>query len=143
MATALRKPVAEQPPDLHRAMVELEGTLWLEPRLRELVSARTAQLNGASGNLLRHARQAIGLGETPSRLTALAGWRDSQLFTEDERAALALAEALVLAPVAGTVAAAHRDAAEHFGPDELDQLAFACAIENAWDRLELAAGMIA
>jgi AhpD family alkylhydroperoxidase len=146
MATAVSETFAEPgfeeyAPDAYRAMLDLGGALWLEPRLRELVEVRTAQLNGASGNLLRHAREAIELGESPHRLAALAGWRDSPLFTEDERAALALAEALALTPAARTVGDAHIDAAEHFGPDELAQLGFACAVANAWDRLELAAGV--
>jgi AhpD family alkylhydroperoxidase len=111
----------------------------LEPLLRELVAVRIAQLNGASSSLTNHARAALELGESPSRLAALAHWRRSSLFADDERAALALAEALAVPSNNGAVTEARREAAEHFDPVELTQLVYACAVASAWDRLELAA----
>jgi AhpD family alkylhydroperoxidase len=131
---------AELAPDAYRAMLGLDGALWLEPRLRELVKVRIAQLDGAPDSLLRHARAAVELGESQSRLSSLAGWRNSSLFTPAERAALLLAEALVLASDKRTVAEARSIASSHFEPAELAQLVFACVAATAWDRLELGIG---
>lgn len=131
---------AELAPDAYRAMLGLDGALWLEPRLRELVEVRIAQLNGAPDSLLRHARAAIQLGESQARLSSLAGWRNSSLFTPAERAALRLAEALVLASDNRTVAEARSIASSHFEPAELAQLVFACVAASAWDRLQLGVG---
>src|SRR5262249_19779563 len=114
-------------------------TAVLDPRLRELVAVRIAQLNGASDSLAHHAQAALELGESPGRRAALARWRRSSLSAEDEQAALELAEALALPTTNGLVVAARRDAAAHFDPDELTQLVYACAVASAWDRLELAA----
>lgn len=127
-------------PDAHRAMLGLEGAVWLEPRLRELVEVRAAQLDGCADSLLRHARDALALGETRERLAELARWRASPLFDDRERAALRLTEALVLLSGGDTVAAACREAAERFEARELAQLVFACVAATAWNRLELAAG---
>jgi AhpD family alkylhydroperoxidase len=129
----------EHAPEAYRAMLGLDGGLWLEPRLRELVEIRTAQLNGCAASLVRHAREAVEAGESQHRLAAIAHWRPSLLFTERERAALELAEALALLPDGSSLAAAHRHAAAHFGADELAQVVFACVAANAWDRLQLAA----
>lgn len=131
--------VAALVPDAYRAMLGLDGALWLDPLLRELVEARTAEVNGCPDRLERHVREAIGLGEAPQRLAALADWRRSPLFDERERAALALAEALAL-PDRGSLAAARSACAEQFDEVELAQLAFACVAANAWDRFELALG---
>lgn len=116
---------------------ELEARVWLEPRLRELVEIRTALLNGAADNLLRHAREAVELGETQHRLAALSAWRRSGLFTTRERAALALAEALARPVDRDALAAARAEAARCFPPQELANVVFACVAANASDRLEL------
>jgi AhpD family alkylhydroperoxidase len=123
-------------PDAQRAMRGLDGALWVDPLLRELVEARTAEVNGCLGRLERHACEAIELGEAPQRLAALGGWRRSPLFTERERAALALAEALALLD-REALATARREAERQFGEVELAQLVFVCVAENAWDRFEL------
>lgn len=131
---------AELAPDAYSAMLGLDGALLLEPRLRELVEVRIAQLDGAPDSLLRHARAAVELGESQGRLSSLAGWRNSSLFTPAEQAALGLAEALVLASDNRTAAEARSIASGHFEPAELAQLVFACVAASAWDRLELGVG---
>jgi len=127
-------------PDASRALRGLDGALWLEPGVRELVSIRTAQLAGAAELLERHLCRAVELGETHDRLAAVAGWRRSTLFGGRERAALALAEALALPASVDTVAEARDAAAEHFESEELAQLVFACVTADARGRLELAFG---
>src|SRR5262249_26329442 len=127
-------------PDASRALCGLDGALWLEPGVRELVSIRTAQLAGAAELLERHLCRAGGLGGTPGRLPGGGGWRRSTLFGGRERAALALAEALVLPASVDTVAEARDAAAEHFDSEELAQLVFACVAADARGRLELPFG---
>ena len=121
-------------------MVGIDGAIFLEPRLRELIEVRIAQLTGAPESLVRHARKAVELGESQSRLAGLAAWRNSPRFGADERAALGLAEALVLAADHRTVAKFRSEASRHFNPAELAQLAFVSIVAAAWDRLELATG---
>ena len=130
----------ELAPDAYQAMLGLEDALRLEPRLRVLVEVRAAQLAGAPESLVRHAREALELGESQTRLAGLAGWRSSARFSADERAALGLAEALVLAADHRSIVKARNNAAEHFNPAELAELTFACIAAAAWDRLELATG---
>lgn len=130
---------AELAPDAWRAMRGLDAAVWVEPRLRELVQARTSLLNGCAESLARHAQEALELGESAERLAALNDWRRSAQFDRRERAALELADALA-APLPGIVAGACGRAAEHFEEHELAQLVFACVAANAWDRLLLAVG---
>jgi alkylhydroperoxidase family enzyme len=127
----------ELAPDAHKALRSLDGALWLEPELRLLVQMRTAQLDGSSDRLAGHVREAILLGETHRRLTQLDQWRRSPLFTEQERAALALAEAVAVPLSRRATAAARSRAVPHFNKQELAQLVFACAVTAVWGRLEL------
>jgi AhpD family alkylhydroperoxidase len=59
-----------------------------------LVHLRASQINGCSVCVDMHPRVMKGAGETDERLFAVAAWRDSPYFTDAERAALALTEAV-------------------------------------------------
>jgi len=87
-----------------------------------------------------HPRIARKLGETDERLFAVAAWRDSPYFTEAERAALALAEAVTRLddrsdPVPDEV---WEDAARHYDETALAGLVLAIANINVWNRLNVA-----
>jgi AhpD family alkylhydroperoxidase len=71
----------------------------LEPKLADLVKIRVSQLNGCAFCLRMHTREALDKGETTDRLAVVAAWWESQYFTEQERAALALAEEVTQLPV--------------------------------------------
>lgn len=68
----------------------------LDPLLIELVKIRASQLNGCAYCLRVHSRDAISKGETSDRLAVLSSWRDTEYFTEAERAALAITEEITL-----------------------------------------------
>ncbi|ANS70414.1 hypothetical protein SLINC_8190 [Streptomyces lincolnensis] len=59
----------------------------------ELINLRVSQVNGCAYCLDLHTRKALRAGESPQRLGVLAAWRDTDVFTAAERAALGLAEA--------------------------------------------------
>src|SRR5918912_1690796 len=86
-------------PEAMKAMLALEAYVrgcGLEPKLIELVKTRASQINGCAYCLDMHTRDARALGETEQRLYLLPAWRESPLYTERERAALAWTEALTL-----------------------------------------------
>ncbi|HEY2618694.1 MAG TPA: carboxymuconolactone decarboxylase family protein [Acetobacteraceae bacterium] len=68
----------------------------LEQSLIELVDMRASQINGCAFCLDMHSKDARRGGETEQRLYLLNAWRDSPLYTDRERAALAWTEALTL-----------------------------------------------
>ncbi len=59
----------------------------------ELVNHRVSQINGCSVCVEMHSQGLKQAGESDARLFAVAAWRDSSVFSDAERAALALAEA--------------------------------------------------
>ena len=65
----------------------------IDPRMLELVHLRASQINGCSACVSSGVEQAKKQGETDERLHQVVAWRESDLFTEEERSALTLAEA--------------------------------------------------
>jgi AhpD family alkylhydroperoxidase len=103
---------------------------------RELVMLRASQINGCSGCIDMHTKEAAHAGETSVRLNLVAAWRDATVFTEAERAALDLAEqGTRIADAAGGVPdEAWANAAKHYDEDQLAALVVQIAVINAFNR---------
>jgi AhpD family alkylhydroperoxidase len=106
----------------------------------ELVHLRASQINGCSVCVDMHAKAARKAGESEERVFAVAAWRETPYFSEGERAALALTEALTrLADRSDQVPDAIWDtAAEHFDETQLGALVIDIATVNLWNRLNVA-----
>ena len=114
-------------------------------RTLELLFLRASQINGCSVCVDGHPRIAKRLGETDERLFAVGAWRDSPYFSEAERAALALTEAVTRLsdrddPVPDTV---WSDAARHYDETSMGALLLAIASINVWNRLNVATRQVA
>ena len=121
------------------------GRGGVSARTIELVNIRASQINGCGVCLDGHHRTAKKEGETDERLFALAGWRDAPYFTDAERAALALAEAMTrLSDRADPVPDEIWDeAARHYDQTQLAALILDIANINLWNRLNVATSQIA
>jgi len=110
------------------------------PINHELVHLRASQINGCSVCVDMHAKAARQAGESEERLFAVAAWRETPYFSDAERAALALTEALTrIADKAEPVPDAIWDAAaEHFDETQLGALVLDIATINLWNRLNVA-----
>jgi AhpD family alkylhydroperoxidase len=110
----------------------------------ELVHLRASQINGCSVCVDMHSRELKASGESDERIWAVGAWRESPVFTDEERAALALTEAVTRLsdradPVPDDVWA---EAADHFDETELAGLVLAIASINVWNRLNAATRQI-
>jgi AhpD family alkylhydroperoxidase len=109
----------------------------LEPGLLHLVKLRASQINGCAFCLHMHSEDALAGGERLERLVLLDAWRESALFTERERAALAWTEALTRITEGHAPEADFAPLREHFFEDEIAALSIAIAMINAWNRLAI------
>ena len=126
----------------HDAMRGLDAALagtGLERTLLELVRLRASQINGCAYCIDMHSQDARAAGETQQRLDTLSAWRETPFFTERERAALALTEALTLVAGHGIDDAQVDAARAHFDEGEVVRLVYVIAAINAWNRLSIAA----
>ena len=123
-----------------KAMFALEAALKtspLEASLLHLIKLRASQINGCAYCIHMHVGEALKDGEDPMRLHLLAGWRDSSLYTERERAALAWTEALTLVAETGAPDADWHAVQAAFTPDEQAWLPLAIGAINVWNRVQV------
>jgi AhpD family alkylhydroperoxidase len=106
-----------------------------DPRLRELVRVRASQLNGCAYCIDMHTKDARAIGESEQRLYSLPAWRDTPYFSERERAALALTEAVTLMAGDHVPDETYDTTAEHFSADELGALVSLITTINAWNAI--------
>jgi AhpD family alkylhydroperoxidase len=131
--------------ELYRAYLALDravGESAVPRELAELVRIRASQLNGCAYCIDMHTRDALAGGDSQQRLFATAAWRESPLFSERERAALALTEAVTLISDPRGLDDAREAAAAHFDTDELAALLYAIVTINGWNRLAVTTHMV-
>jgi AhpD family alkylhydroperoxidase len=114
-------------------------------RTLDLVHLRASLINGCGVCLDLHARGAKHAGETDERLLTVAGWRDAPYFTDAERAALALTEAVTRLsdrsdPVPDAI---WEEAARHYDERALGALILGIALVNVWNRLNVTTRQVA
>ncbi|MGK9260988.1 carboxymuconolactone decarboxylase family protein [Sinorhizobium meliloti] len=108
-----------------------------DPKLMEIVKVRVSQINGCAHCLHMHRQDALKRGETEERLLLLSAWRQSQLFSDRERAALTWAESLTNIAESRAPDADYEIAQSVFSEDELLVLSIGIAMINAWNRLAI------
>jgi AhpD family alkylhydroperoxidase len=111
----------------------------------ELVHLRTSQINGCSFCVDYGARNAKKAGETDERLFAVAAWREAPYFTDAERAALALSEAVTrLADCADPVPdEIWEEATRHYDEKGLGAIIFMIALTNLVNRVNVTVRQVA
>jgi AhpD family alkylhydroperoxidase len=127
-------------PEALRGMYQLEHYIHnsgLEESLVHLVKMRASQINGCAYCLDVHSKDARALGETEQRLYVLDAWEEAPFYSERERAALALTEAVTRITEGHVPDAVFERARAHFNEQELIALVFTLTTINAWNRLAI------
>jgi AhpD family alkylhydroperoxidase len=109
----------------------------LEASLLDLVKTRASQINGCAFCIHMHTREARARGETEERLYLLDAWRESPLYSERERAALAWTEAITLIHETHAPDEVYEEVRRHFSEQELVDLTLAIATINVWNRMAI------
>jgi AhpD family alkylhydroperoxidase len=134
---AHRLQLAEIAPRQYGAMYRFSSSVELDHQLRLLIEIRASQINGCAFCLDMHTKDALAAGESNERLYMLSAWRESPLYTEQERAALDLCEAMTLIAGHGVPDDVWQRVSAAFTPEELGQLVFAITVINAWNRMSI------
>jgi AhpD family alkylhydroperoxidase len=107
----------------------------LEKSLVELVKIRASQINGCAVCLHMHTRDARKEGESEERLFMLDAWRESNLFTPRECAALAWTEALTLLASTRAPDEVYADVKAHFSDEDSIRLTMLINVINSFNRI--------
>ena len=128
-----------------QALVQATQKGSVSPGMLALVHLRASQINGCSACVQAGAAQARRADESEDRLATVAAWRDAPYFTDAERAALALTEAVTrLADRPDPVPDAIWDeAARHYSEEELAVLLLSIATTNVFNRLNVPTRQVA
>ncbi|MFJ9038615.1 carboxymuconolactone decarboxylase family protein [Streptomyces sp. NPDC102406] len=136
--------VDKQSPKAYHALVQTSEAVrataadaGLDRLLVELVNLRVSQINGCAYCLDVHTRAALRAGETTRRLGTLAAWRDTELFTARERAALALAEATTAPSDITAQDSAYAAARAALTDDEISAVIWVAITINAFNRVSI------
>ncbi|MER7790087.1 carboxymuconolactone decarboxylase family protein [Streptomyces sp. NPDC097640] len=140
-----RMRLAKLAPEFYKAMVGLDAAARkdLDPALVDLIKIRASQINHCAFCVNMHTRDAREAGETEERLHLLSAWEEAAgFFTEKERAALALTEAVTVLTDGFVPDAVYERAAAHFEEAELAQVIAAIIAINAWNRIGVSTRMV-
>jgi AhpD family alkylhydroperoxidase len=147
METRITNPAVSLPGAMEalQALGDVVGKSGMPHSIIHLAGMRASQINGCGVCLDGAWRFQRSMGETDERMFALAGWREAPYYSDAERAALALTEAVTrLAdrpdPVPDEIWA---EAARHFDAQALAGLVLAIANQNLWNRLNVATRQLA
>lgn len=102
---------------------------------------RASQINGCAYCIDMHTRDARKAGESERRIYALNAWRETPFFTDDEKAILALTEAVTLISEKGVPDNVYNEAVAALGEQKTAQVIMAAAAINAWNRIGISTGM--
>ena len=136
-----RMDVRHAPAGALKAMMGFEAYLagcGLSPALRDLINLRASQINGCAYCIDMHSKDLRVGGETEQRLYLLDAWRESPLYSERERAALAWTEAVTLVTDGHVPDEVYEQARSQFSEEELANLTLAIVAINSWNRLNIA-----
>jgi AhpD family alkylhydroperoxidase len=135
-------------PEAMKALLALNGATQdkgVPKTTHYLVHLRASQINGCSLCVDMHSRELKHTGESDERIFTVAAWREAPWFTDAERAALALTEALTrLAdtgdPVSDDLWA---EVTRHYDEEALAALLLSISTINVWNRLNAATRQVA
>ncbi len=129
-------------PGMVKAMMALGNEIRngsIEETILILVDMRASQMNGCTFCIDMHAKEAIIHGERRLRLFHISAWRESTLFSQRERAALAWTEALTKLADGGVPDEVYDRVRGELSEQEISDLTFRIMAINAWNRISVAA----
>lgn len=132
-------------PNAYKALKGLEDytrAAQLPPLLREMIKIRASQINGCAYCIDMHTRDAMKLGETTRRIFALSAWKESPLFSEEERAVLQLTEEVTLISNHGVSDTTYNNVLKFYSENQLAQILMQIVMINSWNRIAIATNQI-
>ncbi|MCF8713329.1 carboxymuconolactone decarboxylase family protein [Joostella atrarenae] len=125
-------------PEAYKAMYALEkylGTTKLTNTHKELIKIRASQINSCAFCIDMHTKDALKYGETQQRIFLISAWRETDLFSEEEKVILQITEEVTLIHQKGLSSEVYKKALQFFDENYLAQIIMAITTINAWNRI--------
>jgi AhpD family alkylhydroperoxidase len=140
-----RMNVAKFEPAAFHALLALEKAVaqsGLDETTRHLVKVKASMINGCGYCIDLHSKEAREHGETEQRLYALNAWREVQAFSDKERAALGLTDAITRLGEHGVPDDVWDEGVKQWGQEGVAKIVFVAATINLWNRIGVATRLI-
>ena len=124
----------------YKAMMNLEMTLQntlLSDIQKELIKIRASQINGCAFCLDMHTKDALKYGETAQRIFLLNAWKETDLFTHEEKVILAMTEEITLISKKGLTDETYEKAIQFFDEEQIKCIIMAVITINMWNRIAI------
>ncbi len=136
--------IEETQPKAYKAMYALEGylaTTQLNKTQKDLIKIRASQINRCAYCIDLHTSDAIKNGESTQRIFLLNAWRETNLFTEEEKVILAITEEITLIANDGLSDETYSKAEQFFDKNVIAQIIMAVVTINAWNRIAISTNL--
>ena len=127
---------------LMMGLEEYKKTTEIDSALIELIKIRASQINGCAYCLDMHTKDARAMGETEQRIYCLSAWRETPFYSDSERAALELTEAVTAISANGVPDELYERVRLHFDEKQYIDLVTIIITINGWNRLAISAKSI-
>ncbi|MBO6211724.1 alkylhydroperoxidase AhpD family core domain-containing protein [Algoriella xinjiangensis] len=131
-------------PNAYKAMFGLESYITnsgLSKTHLELIKIRASQINGCAFCINMHTTDALKQGETAQRIFLLNAWRETELFTPEEKVVLAITEEVTLISQNGLSDKTYSEATAMFDENYIAKIIMAVVTINAWNRIAISTHM--
>lgn len=130
-------------PEAYQALMNLESYISktsLTPTHKELIKIRASQINGCAFCINMHTADARKHGETEQRIYLTSAWREADIYTEEEKAILALTEEVTM--ISNHVSEeVYQNAVRLFDEKYLAEIILAIITINSWNRFAITTGL--
>ncbi len=130
--------IEQTKPEAWKAMYGLSAVVSkssLSPIQKHLIMVRTSQINSCAFCINMHTKEALKIGETQQRLFLLSAWKETNLFTDEEKAILALTEEVTLIHQNGVSDKTYKQAEKFYSAETVAEIIMSIVLMNAWNRI--------
>jgi len=128
-------------PEAYKAMFGLEkyiASTSLTSTHKELIKIRASQINGCAFCINMHTADARKQGETEQRIYLLNAWKETKLYTDEERVILEMTEEITLIQKNHLSDATYAKAKNLFTEEYIGHIIMMITVINAWNRIAIA-----
>lgn len=125
-------------PAAYKAMLNLSGNVnkvKITPIQKQLIKIRASQINACAYCLDMHTKEALHVGETQQRIFLISAWRETNIFTPEEKAILAITEEITFIHQHGVSDRTYAEAEQYFSEEEISHIIMSAALINTWNRI--------
>ena len=114
----------------------------INPILSELIRIRASQINGCAYCIDIHTKDARKLNVSEQKLYALSAWKESPLFSPEERVVLSITDEITLISQKGLSNKTYKLAQEMFDDNTIAKIIMLIGVINIWNRIAIATKMV-